>query len=367
MGVKVLHIVEDMEIGGLERVIEGIVLNLDRTRFDAGVLCLTKGGAIAGNIIAKGGDAEIIGIRNYHSPVSIKKVVERLKKKKTSIVHTHGYPAGVLGRVSAIIAGIPHIYHHVHSTYWGFGWRQCLMENILARYTRKVICCSVAVKGFMTGFAGIREDKVVVIYNGVPELDPVRTAGDGFKEMLGIPRDARIIGTVASIVPHKGHKYLIEAFKGIEQQIPGTYLVIVGNGPLRKEIEELADKYDILKRIRFTGKQSDIYPYLSMMDIFVLPSVEREGLGLALIEAMSMEKPVIATDIGGIPEVVEDGKSGILVRPGDCEGLMKAIISIMNNIQAKNMGKRGREIYLEKFTISTMIKGIEGLYSECTG
>ncbi len=367
MGVKVVHIVEDMEVGGLERVIEGIALNLDNTRFNAEVLCLTKGGAIAENIIAKGGYVEILGISNYHSPISIKKVVERLKKKKTSIVHTHGYPAGVLGRISAIIAGIPYIYHHVHSTYWGFGWRQCLMEKLLARYTKKVICCSAAVKEFMTDFVGMREDKVVVIYNGVPELDHVRTTGDRFKDMLGIPRDARTIGTVASIVPHKGHKYLIEAFKGIEQQIPGTYLVLVGNGPLRKEIEELADKYDILKRVRFTGKQSDIYPYLSIMDIFVLPSVEREGFGLALIEAMSMEKPVVATDIGGIPEVVEDGKSGILVRPGDYGGLMKAIISIMNNRQAKDMGKRGREIYLEKFTISTMVKKIEGLYSECTG
>ena len=361
--IRVAQVVEDLKIGGLERVIENIAMHLSPEKFRVSVLCLSGGGEIAERLIANGKDVEILGIKDYHSPFSILKVARWLKSKDVDIVHTHGYPAGVLGRVSAIVAGIKYIFHHIHTTYPDLKYRNCIMERILSRFTDRVICCSNAVKEFMIHRTGVSEKKLIVLYNGIFEMQPQDPAiANDIRQSFNIPKDSIVIGCVASLVPHKGHKYLIEAIK----EVDNVCLLVVGDGYLRKDLENYASELDIKNRVIFAGYKKDITPYIQIMDIFVLPSSEREGLGISIIEATAMGKPVIATKIGGIPEVIEDGVTGILVEPKDKDALAKAIEKLLDSPQLmQEMGRNGWERYLKIFTLNQMMKDLEKIYNGC--
>jgi len=367
--LSVFHLVEDLKTGGAERVIADIVEGLDRKRFEARVWCLTRGGETADELLEKGVEVRILGIWSYHNPLNIIRLSRLLKKEKPDIVHTHGYFASVIGRLAAKKAGLPIIITHVHSTYWEYKKRHLLIERYLSRCTHRIICCSEAVKNFVTGHEKIKEDKTVVIYNGVDEerFLPVQDPSP-VRARLGIDRESPVVGTVSSLTPHKGQKYLIQAAAKIREKYPATRFLIVGDGPLRRSLEEQALELSLQSSLIFTGARRDIPDLLSLMDIFVLPSSSREGLGIAIIEAMAMEKPTVATDIGGIPEVVQDGETGLLVRPGDSAALAKAIIELIDNPdRAKAMGKKGRNRFAQKFTRKTMLSKIEDLYLGLAG
>jgi glycosyltransferase involved in cell wall biosynthesis len=171
-----------------------------------------------------------------------------------------------------------------------------------------------------------------------------------------------VIGCVATLVPHKGHRYLLEAFKKIEN----AYLLLIGNGPIKTDLDRVVFELGISNRVIFTGSQIDVTPYMQVMDIVVLPSSEVEGLGISLIEAMALAKPVVATNIGGIPEVVDDGYTGLLVKPKDSDALTKAINTLLNAPDlAQKMGINGRKKYQELFTLKYMIKRMEEMYEGC--
>jgi glycosyltransferase involved in cell wall biosynthesis len=361
--IRVAHVVEDLKIGGIERIIEHIVMSLDAQRFEVTVLCLSGGGAIADKLLAHKKDVEVLNIKNFHNPFSVLKVVTWLKRKKINIVHTHGYPAGVLGRVASFFAGVPCIFHHVHSTYFNLNKRNYLIESFLCRFTKKVICCSEAVKRFVSEKEKIPKDKLVVIYNGIPEPETLEaSAVKGLRKSLDIPLNSNVIGCIASLTQHKGHHYLLEAL----QKIDDVYLLLIGDGPLRKKLEAEIFKLGLSQRIIFLEYKMDVIPYIHLADLIVLPSSEREGLPVTIVEAMSLAKPVVATNIGGVPEVVNDGRTGILTKPKDSDALAHAIKKMVESPEvAHRMGKAGRDTYLTMFTLSHMLRRIEELYEGC--
>jgi len=361
--INVVHIVEDLNIGGVEKVIENILTSLDPRRFKTYVLCLSRGGEIADRLIENKREVAILNIKKYHNPLSIIKVAIWLKRKKIDIVHTHAYPAGVLGRMAAILAHVPCIFHHIHSTYVDLNRRNYFIERFLGRFTDKVICCSDAVKRFVLKKEGIPENKLIILYNGVPEPKPLSSAAiNDLRTALGIPAEANIVGCVAALVLHKGHEYLLAAF----QKLENANLLLIGDGPLRTKLEQQASMLGISERVTFAGSQIDVTPYMQVMDIVVLPSSEREGLGIALIEAMALSKPVVATNIGGVPEAVDDGRTGFLVVPKKSDVLAEAIERLLvSRSLIQHIGAQGRNRYLKMFTLEQMIQKIEKLYIGC--
>jgi glycosyltransferase involved in cell wall biosynthesis len=361
--IKIVHVVEDLKIGGIERIIEHIALFLNARRFEIDVLCLSEGGAIADKLVTHKKNVTILNITNFHNPFSVLKVATWLKRKKIDIVHTHGYPAGVLGRVASFFAGVPCIFHHVHSTYFNLHKRNHLIERFLGRFTQKVICCSESVKRYVLEQENIPEDKLIVIYNGIPEPKTLKASEvKGLRKSLDIPRKSKVIGCVASLTQHKGHRYLLEAL----QTIDDTYLLLIGDGPLRRKLADKASTLNIDSRVIFAGSQIEATLYMHIMDIVVLSSAEREGLGISLIEAMALSKPVVATNIGGIPEVVDDGRTGILVSPRDSDALANALRKLLTSAELmRDLGLQGRERYIEMFTLNNMLRRIEELYEGC--
>ena len=362
--IKALHIVEDLKIGGAERVIADIAAGLDKKNFEVSVLCVTRGGEIADELIEQGIEVKILGIFSYHNPLNILKLARLLRKERPDIVHTHGYFGSVIGRIAAKLAGVLIFINHVHSTYWEYRKSHILMEKFLSLFTHKIICCSKAVEDFVRDQERIKPAKTLVIYNGVDE-DRFSAPKDpsSLKTQLGIDSGDSVVGTVSSLTPHKGHEHLFQAAPMILEACAPVKFLIVGEGILREKLEKLTKNLNLFSKVIFAGTRKNIPDLLSAMDIFVLPSSSREGLGISIIEAMATEKPVVATDIGGIPEVIKNGETGYLVPPRNPEALAQAIIKLLQNpAKAKAMGKQGRIRFKEKFTKKRMLSGVENLY-----
>ncbi len=206
-----------------------------------------------------------------------------------------------------------------------------------------------------------------MIYNGV-DVDKFSEVFSqeqkiGFRKRQGIDKGP-IIGIVARLSSVKGHKYLLLAMEKVCRKLPDASLLVVGDGPLKKELVNMAQKLACCKKIIFKDGVADTREYLSVMDIFVLPSVQ-EGLGLCLIEAMAMGKPVVASDVGGIYTVVKDQKTGLLVPPKDPESLAQAILKLVDNPDFSNkMAANARAAAREKFTLKEMADKTIGVYEE---
>ncbi len=364
---RILHIVEDLKIGGLERVLASIVLTLDPSKYDVQVWCLSRGGAVAEELIARGIALRILKMDSYHRPLQIAALARLMKTEQFAIIHTHGYFASTFGRLAAILARISVVITHVHSTYHDYGKRNRLIERVLSYFTDRIICISRAVETFVTVDEGIRKIKTCLIYNGVDfpvSIDADRCRRE-VRNSLGIDAAAIVITVVASLTANKGHRLLLEAFAQVFRTHPTVRLAIVGGGPLRQEIEAAARKLAIDQSVSLLGVRNDVFELLRASDIFVLPSQNREGLGVALIEAMAAGLPVIGTNLGGIPEIIVEGENGFLVAPGSPGQLADALVKLVDNQGLRvSMGRRGRELYEEKFTLSEMIHRIETLYDQ---
>lgn len=363
--LKVIHLVEDLKVGGLERILDTIVRNLDKSKYQVEVWCLARGGAIAESLINDGYKVKILGIRSYYYPWNLLRLMWKLGREKPDILHTHAYFAGTAGRVAALFVRIKTLFHHMHSTYLSYKKRNLLIERLLSLFTSRIICCSNAVAEFTVNTEKIAPEKVTVIYNGVEILPGSGLSITQIKQQLQIDNNETVVGSIASLNPHKGHKYLVQAAVKVLEDIPNVKFILVGDGRCRIELETEAKELGIRDKIMFTGVRRDIYDFLSIMDIFVLPSSEVEGLGIALIEAMAMKKPVIGTELGGIPEVIQNNVNGFLVPPRNSGKMAEAIIRLLQDRSvAEEMGQKGYLIYKEKFLLSVMMEKVVRLYEE---
>jgi glycosyltransferase involved in cell wall biosynthesis len=361
--VKVFHLVEDLKLGGMEQVIASLALHLDKTHFDVSVFCVSRGGVIAEDLIRQGVRVEILGIMSYFDLSRLLKLILRLRIEKVGIIHTHGYFAGVVGRIAGLLAQTEVIIHHVHSTYYGYRKRHFAIERLLGTYTKRVVCCSGAVANHVQDREKIPAWKCDVIYNGIPEIRTVETSAETLKQQFNILTKEPVIGTVANLFEHKGHAYLMQAARIVLDHYPSVKFLLVGDGPMRPVLQAMAGNLRISSSIIFAGRRQDIPVMLNLMDIFVLPSSGREGLGISIIEAMAAGKPAIGTILGGIPEVIEDNVTGLLVPPANHEALAGAILSLLGNRRkCAELGENGRTRYQEKFTEKLMLRKIETLY-----
>lgn len=361
--ITVVHAIENLRIGGIEKMVSTITQGLNKDKYDVKVYCLAEGGAIADELIRNGHQVKILNLKTYHNPINIIKLARLMKKDKVEILHTHGYFASTFARLAAIMAGVPIIFTKVSSTYYDAGLRNRLIERILSLFSDKIICVSNAVKKFVVEVGRINSNKIVIIYNGA-KVELASQPIAALKSRWGIEEDDKIIGTVARLEPVKGVEYFIKAATEVVRTIYGVKFLIIGDGMQRRELEDLVNALRIKDKVIFTGFLMNPQDALLIMDIFVLPSAEREGFSSALSEAMGFGLPVVATKVGGNLEAVYDGVNGILVSPKDVSSLAKAIISLLNDpLKAKKMGEESKKLYLEKFSAEIMVKKIEELYN----
>jgi glycosyltransferase involved in cell wall biosynthesis len=360
--VRVAHVVEDLNLGGLEKVVAAIVAGLDRRRFSPEVWCLARGGMVAKWIAQAGTPVRVLGMRSYHNPLNVIRLAARLRSARIGIVHTHGYFAGTFGRLAAAVAGTPRVFCHVHTSHIDFYRRERIVDRCLAAVTSKIICISESVRRFVVAEEHIPLRKTCVVYNAVAPA-VADEASDPPAVAVVAPRASPAIVSVGHLVRNKGHHVLLEAVEMLSRELPKLGLVIAGDGPEGKRLQRDIQRFRLVSRVTLAGVVERTDRLLRPADIFVLPSTEREGLSLAVLEAMDCGLPVIASRIGGVPEVVLDGGTGILVPPAQPKALAEAILRLVHNpAERRRMGASGQARVKRLFNKDKMIAEIEALY-----
>jgi glycosyltransferase involved in cell wall biosynthesis len=293
-----------------------------------------------------------------------------LRKERPAMVHTHTSKAGLLGRWAAKMAGVPIIVHtpHGHVFYGHFGSlvsRSFLIaEKITAPITDRMVALTETERKDYVTLKVCVPEKTLTIHSGV-DTDHYMTARVNVREKkqsLGISLKGLVVGTVGWLLPIKGPMYLLKAMTRIWQSHPETKLVFVGKGELEEELRAEALRTGLSKSVTFLGWRDDVPEIMQLFDIFVLPSLN-EGMGRVLVEAMAAGKPLVASRVGGILDLVTHGQNGFLVNPGDVDGLAHAIKKLLINKEMRDeVGKRGR-IVAQDFGVEKMVEKIDALYS----
>lgn len=203
-----------------------------------------------------------------------------------------------------------------------------------------------------------------MIYNGINERKLISSEDPELNKSLGIEKDTMVLGTVARLDAIKNQKMLIEAFKIINEKYPNTKLLLIGDGPMRNELETLTKELSLTHDVIFTGSTNEAYRYYNIMDVFVLTSMT-EGTAMTLLEAMASSTPCIVTDAGGNPEIVKDGETGFIIPVNDTAALAEKIEILLNKAElAMKMGQAGRTRFRKFFTVEKMIQSYQELYQE---
>jgi len=352
-----------LEPAGAENMLLSIARNLDRKRFYLMVGYIYGPGTLATELKRAGVQVIDLSREGKIDPWVIVKLFLLIRREKVKIVHTHLVHASIVGRVAAKLAGVKIL---VTTRHYAYDLKEksfiCWLERKLAGLNRMTIAISKAVRDYLIRTENYDCKKVTVIYNTVD----LRLIDSEAPVIISRNQNDFLIGSVGQLHPSKGYDTLLKSMPQVIKEFPSVKLIIIGDGIQREYLERLCSDLGISQRVSFRGRKmpAEVLGFLKNIDLFVLAS-NWEGFGLALIEAMSSGKPVVATKVGGIPEIVEDGECGFLVPPGDPQALAEKVIYLLRNRDlATEMGKEGRKRVETLFSLDNMIVKLEGLYQD---
>ena len=378
--IKNLHVITRLIRGGAQENTLLTVTGLDSRRYETVLVsgpAAGREGEMESRARESGVDLRIIPeltreLIPLKDIIALFKIFFLIKREKFDIVHTHTSKAGFLGRIAARIAGAPVVVHtpHGHIFYGYFGRLKneffILLEKFAALFTDRIITLTERGKREYVERRIAPADRFIPIYSGV-DLSSLNLKADISKvrEELGLSPKHRAVGTVGRLVPIKGHRHLIEAALQVVEALPEVKFFLVGDGPCREELERQVARLNLGDNIHFLGlKEEGVEEFMAALDLFVLPSLN-EGMGRVLIKAMALGRPVVATEVSGIPEIVKNNETGLLVPPGDPKSLAEAIITLLRDEKrAREMGRTGRERANSSFVSRTMVERIDNLYGE---
>ncbi len=355
------------------------------THFNAGgissyVLNLARGLKARGHmvtVVSSGGEwvarLDECGISHIYLPIRTKSIISPklipayfllkkiIKDEKIELIHAQTRVTCFLAARLSRKTSVP-----VVSTAHGF-YRRRWGRFIFSGWGRFVIAISEQVKQHLRDDFGLEEERIRLVHNGI-DIYGNRLSAAGSrkeaKEKFGL-KGGPVVGIIARLSEVKGHKYLLMAMARVKEQIPDTQLLCIGDGKTKKDLEDLSRSLKIKEAVRFIPSVSDTSCAFSAMDIFVMPSLQ-EGLGLSIMEAMLAEVPVIASSVGGIPSLVKNNETGILVRPADAGELASAIINLLQDKEkAFGLTHKARELIIRDFSLEAMAESTEKVYQEC--
>ncbi|MFH0882267.1 MAG: glycosyltransferase [bacterium] len=356
--MKIVHVVQDLKFGGLEHLIEDIVLGQLERGSEVRVVCLTSGGRTADRLQLKGVDVFIVGV-NRLAVAALRKVRQSLLAPPPDVVHLHGLVGGRFGRLALFGTNVRTVYH-VHtdlSIAHRLNGFQRWIERRLAKKSGRIIAVSKAVMEDLVVNIGIDRGMIEVLAGGISDQDPLHQGAS--KHRLNIPEGIGVVVTLASLTEHKGIPTLLNAVS----LVPESMLLVAGEGPLRTDLEEMAEQLKISDRVQFLGFVQDTATLLAAADVVALASWPREGLSLALIEAHRAGRPCVCTNVGGMPEVVEQGVTGFVVPPRDPGAMAEAFAKLLDDDSLRDrMGNAARKRFLKKYEKTGYLDRLEWIY-----
>jgi len=385
--MKILHIITRLDMGGSAQNTLLSCLGLDPALYS---VTLVKGSTEESNMTREEVDrleqhlasARRQGVAVITIPTLVRRIspwndlrafvaiLVRLLRLRPDIVHTHTSKAGLLGRLAAWLARVPVVVHtpHGHVFYGHFGPALSrfflVVERMLSRITDHLIALTPGEAEDYVDLGVMPPHKISVIPSGV---DLRRFAGARANRLskrraLGVPPTALAVGSVGWLLPIKGLSFLVRAMPGILSRHPETFLLLVGKGDEEVKLRSLADSLGLNGRVLFLGWRSDVEEIIHSLDVLALPSLN-EGMGRVLVEAMAAGVPIVASRVGGVPDLVWDGQNGLLVPPADSGALARAISQLFRDEpRRRRMGAKGKKICCQ-YSVESMVEHISNLYA----
>jgi glycosyltransferase involved in cell wall biosynthesis len=371
---RIAYLIDGLSMGGAERLMVPILKHLSRTDFEAYVCALQskEGNPMAAEIRALGIPVDCLGIKHLRDLDALPKVIRYLQQTGADLVHTQLEAANILGNISAKLLRLPSVCTvHVMPSL-AVKTKTRLHQNVewfaLRHFCDRVISVSEEAAQYHLAISGASADQVTTIHNGIDlsgflNMDTARERA-AVRAELGVASAANILVTVAVLRPPKGIQYMIRALPAILASHPNTYYLIVGDGSHKDSLLEEVDQAGVKDRVIFTGMRKDVARLLAASDVFVLPTLT-EALPTVLAEAMAARLPIVASRVGGIPEMIVDGQNGCLVEPENLDELRAACIHILADPEKRTaMGAEGWNVVSQQFNIERQVDQLEGLYLE---
>ena len=368
--IKVCHIAHgDLWAGAEVQLATFCDIVVNKPGFELSVVLLNEG-RLADTLRTTGINAMVLSESKYNSVQLFIRLVRYLRQYRPDIVHTHKYKDNILGSCASVIAGIPVVVRSVHGLTEPFRGREYvnmalyeIADRLVSTWkVKKIIGVSENITSVLKRLYGA--GKVVCIHNGI-DLKKVQVKQERAKvrQCLGVGSNECVVGTVGRLTTVKGHDIMIQTARLLKNENVDCKFLIVGDGPLMLKLKALAQTLGIEKEVILAGQRDDVYDLINAMDIFLLPSLH-EGIPMVLLESLALGCPVIASRVGGIPEIVSHGKEGLLVEPGRVEELKENVsLLIKDRTYADKLSKAGRQRVEEVFSGDLMVEQTVGLYS----
>lgn len=372
--IKILHVITHLPIGGAQDNTLYTVELLDKEKYDISLCCNLDGELVerAKKVEAvKLFDIPFLGreVSPYRDIRAFLSLYKLFKEEDFTIIHTHSSKAGLLARLAAVLNKTPIVIHTIH----GFAFNDFMnglkknffiyLEKLLAKWTDVLITVSNLNKKKIIDLNIAHENKIKNIYSGIDLSLFTNKRNDEFRKELNLENDHLLLGSVGRLSNQKDPITMIEAFGIISKPFPNAHLALVGDGELKGKILEKIDKLKLNGKVHLTGNKNNPWSVYHSMDLFIMSSIY-EGLGRSITEALSCGVPVVCTDVEGVPEIVRDNITGILVRPKDSNKLADAIIRTLNDMEtAKKMAEEGRRFVNDNFDVNKMVNDIDSLYN----
>ena len=364
--MRILHIIESLEFGGAEKVVVSLANSMAGTQ-QVSICCVKTIGALAVELDKR---IDVFCMNkpegnDYLLPFRLARI---LRRNNYDVVHTHNWGVFLEGGLAGMLAKTPALIHTVHGPYAKYPdtpvariklTLRHFLERVLASRFRRIATVSDAIADYVVNDIAIDQEAVLTVHNGIPISGGAAFAQSGGDDVVFIT-----VGRLAAI---KNHELMVRALREVLDTGTRVRLLIVGDGPERERIERCLREHQLQDKVSLLGFRSDVGEILSGADVFLMTS-RYEGISIAMLEAMRAGLPVIATRVGGVPETVRDGTTGLLVGPDDLPGLVQAMLRLARSKPLRQeMGRRGREFLTEEFSLAQMSARYLKLYSPPAG
>jgi len=363
--IRILHCLETVGSGGVEQRRLTLARQLDSARYKQALVCTKAVGALPARFAEAGCPLHAVGVfRGVLDREPYRQALRVVREFRPHIIHGAVFEGVSLATILGRLARVPVIIGEETSDPINRRWRGHLLLRLLGALSHQMVAVSPAVEQYLLGRLHLPRSKVTLINNGVAEMAPPdENQIRALREQFELAPEHFVIGTVGRLLDrHKRVSDLIRALAVLLPACPEARLLIVGRGPDEGMLRELAGQLGVAAQVRFAGYQADPQPCYALMDVFALASA-MEAFGLVLVEAMQAALPVVATRVGGIPGVVDEGASGLLVPPGLPSALAEAILALRRDpARRQAMGRAGQRLAAANFGAERYVRDVDHLY-----
>lgn len=364
--IRIVYVIDDLGVGGAQRQLVELVKSLPRDRYALHVVSLsTDKDEFAQALRQLGVPCTCIAQSGAWSPGAFSALYRLLRLLRPDIVHTWLFTADLYGRIAAWLARVPVILSAVRSVEPDKPAHYVLADRLLRWITTAFTVNAEAIGAVLASREGVPLSRIKTVYNGVDltAFNPSKQDG-AIRERIAVRHEAPLVGIVGRLAPVKDHATFLRAAALVAREEPAARFLIVGNGPLRETLHQAVARLGLEEHVRFLESQVEAASVFAALDLVVVTS-RYEGCCNVILEGMAMGKPVVATSVGGNPELVVDGETGLLVPPQDADRLADAILSVLRGAdKARAMGQAGRRRIETHFTLERMVADTDRVYQE---